>query len=148
MKKSFSIIGIIVGIALIFVGIATMCGGLGGNTSRGFTNPLLYENGYATFGAAFYTYVNNNVAEVSENTGDIVYNTYVIGEFLMWFFGTVTMCFGVLTICGFGIVLSGCSKEKELQKVTSGEETADENFDNAEEEPKEEVTVPANTYTA
>ncbi|MBQ7399347.1 MAG: hypothetical protein IJW06_02645 [Clostridia bacterium] len=113
MKKTFSIIGILVGVALIIIGIATMGGGLGGNTSHGFTNALNHDNGYTSFGAAFYTYVNNNAAEISENTSQIAWNTDDIGDFLKNFFGIISICFGMITICGFGIVYSGCPKKEK-----------------------------------
>ena len=115
MKKIFSIIGIIVGFAFVVVGILSMAGALGGDTSYPGSAPALYDSGYATFGADYYTYSVNNSAEAASAARAAAYNIGDVASYLTMFCGIASMLFGVMVICAFGIVLS--FDKKSVQPV-------------------------------
>lgn len=112
MKKKFSIVGIIVGVAFILVGILAMAGVFGGIPSYPKYTPAKYDLGYGTFGADYYTYSVNNTAEIANFTEATCYGVAEITKFLTAFMGVSSMLVGVIVICGFGIVLSTCKNDE------------------------------------
>ena len=82
MKKVFTIIGILVGIALVIVGILCLSGEMGGNASTASSAGYSYDSGYTKFGADFYTYVNNNAQEAAEAGRTAARNLWEIAKLL------------------------------------------------------------------
>ena len=71
----------------------------------------MYDSGYASFGADYYTYSVNNTAEAASATRTVAANLVHIADFLMVFPGISSILFGMAVICGFGIVLASCPKK-------------------------------------
>ncbi len=110
MKRKLSILGIIIGIAFVIVGVLSIFGVLCGNTSTPNSAPYYYDSGYASFGADYYTYSVNNTAEAASAARTIAYNIGYVADFLVLFCGLASVLFGLMVMCGFGIVLSSCGK--------------------------------------
>ena len=136
MKKTLSIIGIMVGFLFVLVGILSAGGALGGDTSNPTSAPYSYDSGYATFGADYYTYSVNNTAEAAAAARAAAYNTVDIAEFLCLAFGLASILFGFVVMCGFGIVLSTCAQNipNDTNNATPG---SDSEAVGAEEVPAE-----------
>lgn len=117
-KKVYAKIGMVVSLVLVIIGIVSMSGGLGGNTSYPGSAPYTYDSGYAMFNADYYTYSVNNSAEAASAARTAAANLDDIGEFLSLACGLFMVCLGLISFCGFGIVLSTCPK-----KVTTIPET-------------------------
>ena len=107
-KKVLSIVGMVVGLAFIVVGILSMTGALGGDTTIPNSAPYYYDSGYAQFGADYYSYSVNNAAEAASAARTTAYNLDDIAQFLLVFLGITSILFGLMVMCGFGIVLSTC----------------------------------------
>lgn len=136
-KKTLSLVGMIVGFVFVLVGILSLSGALGGNTSYPGSAPYSYDSGYATFGADYYTYTVNNGAETASAARTAASNLGDIADFLKIFCGLFSTCFGAVIVCCFGIYRAGL-KETEIENVaeeTVTEEVADE------EVPTEEGAV-------
>lgn len=97
-KELFSIIGMVVSAMIVITGILTICGIFGGNESY---IPYYYDSGYASFGADFYSYVNNNAAAAASDMTSLVLFTKSISGIFM-------ICFGLLSLCHFGMAHSEC----------------------------------------
>ncbi len=136
-KKTLSLVGMIVGFVFVLVGILSLSGALGGNTSYPGSAPYSYDSGYATFGADYYTYTVNNGAETASAARTTASNLGDIADFLKVFCGLFSMCFGAVIVCCFGIYRAGL-KEAEI-KVAVEETVAEEIV--AEEIPAEEVVT-------
>lgn len=134
MKKAFSIIGILVGIAFILVGIMSMSGAFSGSSTYP-DGSFLFDSGYAEFGADYYTYSVNNTAEAAEAARAAAYNVIDVTDFLASFCGIFSILFGILVICAFGVVLGCCNKETVT--ATTNADEAPEAY--AEEAPAEEA---------
>ena len=147
MKKKLALIGMIAGIAMIFIGLLAMCGAFGGSSSFGGSSP--YNSGYASFGADYYTYSVNNSAEAASAARAAAHNVGDVSDFMQVCGGLFLMLFGLMAFCGFGIVYAGCpteqiakveepmaviNEEKETPVVVATEEEA---FANATDEPEE-----------
>ena len=113
MKKVFSIIGMVVGLAFVIVGIVAMSGGFGDETRGPSAPSYTYDYGYAQFGSDYYSYSNNNAAKAANNASAAAANTQIIAEFLEVFMGLSSMLFGFVIICAFGIVFASCIKKTE-----------------------------------
>ena len=135
MKKAFSIIGILVGIAFILVGIMSMSGAFSGSSTYP-DGSFLFDSGYAEFGADYYTYSVNNTAEAAEAARAAAYNVIDVTDFLASFCGIFSILFGILVICAFGVVLGCCNKETVTATTNADEAPAEEAP--AEESPAEE----------
>ena len=109
MKKILSVMGLIIGLAFVIVGILSISGGLDGSDYYSMDPSFEYDSGYATFGADYYTYSVNNTAAIA-------YAARTIATFL----GLSSVLFGLMVMCGFGIVLSSCSKKYE-NNINCGE---------------------------
>jgi len=104
MKKKLSIVGMIFGVALVFVGILTLSGALGGDPSYpSFATPP-YDSGYALFSSDYSTYSVNNSAEAASAARAAAYTIAHVAEFLTTFLGIMSTLLG-LAVGGFsGIV--------------------------------------------
>ena len=113
-KKTFSIFGIIASAVIIVFGIAVMTGSFGGNTSS-FTgaSSVLYDSGYGTFGADFYTMVNNNAAKAAGAVETAVSNQNHLAKLLTNGFGLLLISIGLIGICGFGVAFAGCVEKPQ-----------------------------------
>ena len=113
MKNGFSIFGILISLAMVLVGVAT----LNGEFSEQLTVPSassvsissLYSTGYASFGGDFYTYVNNNTAKAAENVSDVASavravssNLRDIYKIMERMIGIALIGFGAFGVCLFG----------------------------------------------
>jgi len=112
MKKTFSILGIIVCCVIAFLGILVLAGKLGGEQSFAGSPAGYYDSGYATFGGDFYSYVNNNAATAAVRTGAIVNNLNGISSLLKNVCGISMIGFGLIGICLFGIFCSSTNDTK------------------------------------
>ena len=149
MKKLFLYCGVATGLLAILFGILILSGSFGGDTSTASGASALYDSGYASFGADFYTYVSNNAQEAASASRTVASNLNAIADLLRSSLGCLFIVFGLFTTCLFGLKLS----EKEPQTpVVSGtapetipspvwapiEEKADE-----EEKPATDSSAPA-----
>ena len=122
MKRVFSIIGIIAGISLVFVGIISMCAGFdlrnhygadsspginGHDTTRVFTNHSLDEQN-----------VDQNIATTANNTVIINKNLGILDNRMFWLFGIFAAFAGLITTCAFGVVLSSCPKKRTATNLS------------------------------
>ena len=108
MKKTLSVIGLIVGLAFVIVGILSVSGHLDGSDYYSMSATYEYDSGYANFGADFYSYSVNNTAEIA-------YAARTIANFL----GLSSILFGLMVMCGFGIVLYSCSQENKKSLIST-----------------------------
>ncbi len=133
MKKTLSVVGLIIGLAFVVVGILSVSGVLGGDTSYPSSAPYTYDSGYASFGADYYTYSVNNSAEAASAARTAAYNIGNVSDFLLTFFGLSSILFGLMVMCGFGIVLSSCTKKSEKKIIGSEANIAIESTDVTDE---------------
>jgi hypothetical protein len=103
MKKISALMGLAAGLLAILIGILILSGSIGGNTSYYAYSESIssYDSGRTTFGADFYTYVNNNAANAVtaiKNTNNAIEG---VGESLEDLFHLVR------AIGGWGILLFG-----------------------------------------
>lgn len=115
-KKAFSLIGIIVSALIVIAGILTMSGVFGG---YGSSVSYIYDFGYASFGADFYSYVNNNAARASYTLINLIHFMRVVSGIFM-------ICIGLLSLCHFGIARSECTaaKKNDRQKPQAEAESS------------------------
>ncbi len=113
MKKKYSKIGILAGVAFVIVGVLAIFGVFGGETSSPSYAPASYDSGYAEFGGDYYTYSVNNTAATASAARVTAYNVAETLDFLKMFMGISSILIGVAVICGFGIVLAKCNEEEE-----------------------------------
>ena len=109
-KKTLSLVGMIIGCVFVLIGILSLSGALGGNTSYPSSAPYSYDSGYASFGGDYYTYSVNNTAETARAAITTAANLDDIAEFLKIFCGLFSLCFGAAVICCFGIYYVGLKK--------------------------------------
>ena len=127
MKKVFTIIGILVGIALVIVGILCLSGEMGGNASTASSAGYSYDSGYTKFGADFYTYVNNNAQEAAEAGRTAARNLWEIAKLLKNCIGAFFLCFGILCICFFGKELPSTAEQQRNAAISALEEMQKQN---------------------
>lgn len=131
-KKTVSLIAMIVSVLIVFFGILVMAGSLGGDTGYA-SSAYLYDSGYASFGADFYTYVSNNAAEAASASRTIASNLDAISQLLKNACGIFLMGFGLLSLCHFTMIWLGEKKEDEVQQI---EEAPEAPAQEAETEPE------------
>lgn len=107
MKKLLSLTGMFAGLCIIVFGILSMCGIFGDATSYGSTT--LYDSGFASFGADYYTYSVNNTANAASAASACASNLIAISNFLQFSFGLFSIGFGLAVICGFGVLYCRCN---------------------------------------
>ena len=106
MKKILSLIGILTGVAVTIFALCLLCGAFSKEWSvGGFSS---YDSGYASFGADYYTYMVNNSAETTTCVRAVARNIGYIYDLLELCVGTFMLCFGIMSVCGFGIVFADC----------------------------------------
>ena len=110
-KRYYSIVGMVVGTIIVVLGILTLSGVLGENTSTASSSSYLYDSGYASFGADFYSYVTNNAGEAASAARTIAANQNVIYGFLKLAFGILMIAFGLFMNCFFGVKLTEAKAE-------------------------------------
>ena len=116
MKKAFSVLGMVSGIAVVVLGFLMLFGVLGGNTSSATSSSYLYPSGYATFGADFYTYVSNNAAEAASASRVAANNLNTIAKTIRTGSGILLIGFGMMLLCLFGSRL-GAMKDAEVNQA-------------------------------
>ncbi len=132
-RKTYAKIGMVSCAIIAIMGLLILCGAMGGNTQDSYGS-FGYTNGKASFGADFYTYVNNNAyraASAAEVTAD---NLNEIGTLLRWSLGILVLGIGAIGACGFGIVYCGCDKTEqpnEEDKAAVAPEAAQESHKEA-----------------
>ena len=137
-KKTLSLVGMIVSILLVLCGIIMMTGGLGGDARYSSGASYLYDSGYASFGADFYTFVSNNAAEAASATQTVASNLVGIADLLKNFCGIVLMGMGAMGFCAFGMIHAGA-------KAAAVSETAKEDTAEQEEAPAPADAEPEET---
>ena len=111
MKKIFSISGMCVCLAIVLLGVLTLCCVLEPDLYRGSWPSPEYDYGYASFGSDYYTMSNNNMAMAAYNAAYATSNIADLGFSLQILFGILLISIGLVGICGFGIVFAGCEKK-------------------------------------
>lgn len=103
MKKVSAFMGLGAGVLAILIGILILSGSIGGNTSYYAYSESIstYDSGRTTFGADFYTYVNNNAANAVTAIKNTNHAVEGVGESLEDLFHLVR------AIGGWGILLFG-----------------------------------------
>ena len=137
MKKTYSIIAMVVSILIVLLGVLTLTGALGGDTSYPSSAPWSYDSGYATFGGDFYTYVSNNAGEAASASRTAASNLNDIATLLKSFCGISLAGFGLLSFCFFGTILAE-EKRREALNLQFAAKAAVEQVD---EEPAAEEVV-------
>ena len=107
-KKTFALIGMIISLAIVVCGVLTISGELGGNAHYASGASYLYDSGYASFGADFYTYVSNNAAEAADAASTVASNVRSVAQLQKNVFGIFLMGFGLLGFCFFGMAHAEC----------------------------------------
>lgn len=144
MKKIFSVSGMVVGIVAIIFALGVLTGQYSDVLSSGGSSP--YSSGYASFGGDYYTYSVNNSAEAASAAKAAASNVGDVYELLELCFGWFMLIFGMVTVCGFGIVFAECFVKKVVneanEKIKNGEAINEENTsEEALEELAEETDV-------
>lgn len=139
-KKTFTTIGMICSAVILLMGILVMTGAMGGDASSASGASYLYDTGYASFGADFYTYVSNNAAEAASAARTIASNLKNLSELLKNGLGLLLIAFGMFGVCHFGMLRCDCvepAAPASEEPETADEETAGE--EETEEETEEDI---------
>ncbi|MBR4744157.1 MAG: hypothetical protein IK082_08215 [Oscillospiraceae bacterium] len=113
--KAFSAAGMIVSALIVIFGILFLAGALTGETYRA-GGAGMYDSGYASFGADFYTYVSNNAAEAASAGRAAASNLDDIFHLARTFGGIFLTGFGLLGFCLFGMKWKECAGETAAKK--------------------------------
>lgn len=132
----------IIGILLVIIGMVTLGGGLGDADYYGGNSP--YDSGYASFGGDYYTYSVNNAAETTSATNAVNSNLREISDLIKNIFGWLMMIVGAMSVCGFGIVYSGCVSEEQMTESLSQTNEVIEEYAISEEQDDEETELQTN----
>ena len=133
-KKTFTTIGMICSAVIFLMGILVMTGAMGGDASGASSASYLYDSGYASFGADFYTYVSNNAAEAASAARTIAGNLKNLSELLKNGLGLLLIAFGMFGVCHFGVLRCDCVEPA----APASKESANPTGETAEEEETEE----------
>lgn len=106
-KKRLTKVGMVVSILVAICGVLVILGAMGGDTSGPGGAPSYYDQGYASFGADFYSYVSNNAAEAAEAARATASNLGDIADLLRNVCGIFLIGFGMMGFCVFGIINAG-----------------------------------------
>ena len=136
-KRNFAMIGMVVGLVVAFCGILTIFGAMGGNTGSANSAPYLYDSGYASFGADFYSYVCNNAAEAADGAQKAASNLNELANLLKNVLGILLIGIGLIAFSCFGMIWSGTEKPEKVNKniadVPTAEVTEEQESGNVEE---------------
>ncbi len=114
MKKTLSLIGILTGIAVIIFALCILFGAFSKEWSVGGYSS--YDSGYANFGADYYTYSVNNSAETTTAVRAAARNIGNVYELLELCVGCFMLFFGIMSVCGFGMVFADCTSSPMVNK--------------------------------
>ena len=117
-KKNFSLVGMGISILVVLFGILIMAGAMGGNASYS-SGSYLYDSGYASFGADFYTYVSNNAAEAASASRTAASNLVSIAKLLKNVCGIFLMGFGTMGFCLFGMAFVDAKAQDPVEESVS-----------------------------
>jgi hypothetical protein len=110
---------------------------MGGDTGYRNSASYTYDSGYASFGADFYSFVNNNAAEAADGAQKAASNLNEIANLLKNVFGIITIGFGLIAFCVFGMIWAGTEKPEKVNKniadVPTAEVTEEQESGNGEE---------------
>lgn len=120
MKKIFPLVGMIVGLAFVLVGILSFTG-FSRYPVYGSSAPYSYDSGFAQFGADYYSYSVNNSAEAASAARAAAANAANTFHFLKMFCGCASILFGLIVVCGFGLLFF--SEDKSASKCTTSAPT-------------------------
>ena len=143
VKKTYSIIAMVVSVLIVLFGVLTLAGALGGDTSYPSSAPWSYDTGYATFGGDFYTYVSNNAGEAASASRTAASNLDEIATLLKSFCGISLSGFGLLSFCFFGTILAEEKRREALNLQFAAKAAAEQ----AEEETAAEEAVCEEIFT-
>ena len=135
-KRVYAIIGMVMGLLLVLSGLLTTMGVMGGKTSYATSAPYSYDNGYASFGGDFYTYVNNNAAEAARAARVAADNLNNLGKLAKNVCGFFLIGFGVMEFCVFGILYADC--KEQFSVPSSPKEEPAESSCRDEDSPEEQ----------
>ena len=141
MKKTFAVIGMIVCAGLVLLGICVKSGSLGGKTQTASEAPYRFDSGYATFGGDFYTYAANNAEEAASASRTVAQNLDEIAKLLKNTIGLSLICFGAIGFCGFGVVISGCTKDEAKEMPIEEADETEKPVSDTEAEASESESV-------
>lgn len=110
MKKFFAVLGLIVSILFVYSGYTVLNGDVDSGTDTASSAGILYDSGYASFGADFYTYVTNNAAEAAAASRTVAANLHHMAQLFLNVVGYFMIGIGLLSFCAFGVAL--CDKKK------------------------------------
>lgn len=108
MKKVFALIGMVVCALFLLTGLLTIGGSFDGSFSSAYRNGM-YDAGYASFGADYYTYSNNNAADAAEAARTAAGNLRILGGVVCKLSGILFMGLGGMGLCHFGVVYGECT---------------------------------------
>ncbi len=114
MRKGFCVLGIIVSLLITLFGVLLLSGLLTDSPSSASGASYLYDSGYASFGADFYTYVSNNAAEAASAARTIAGNQRDIFVLIRTASGIFVIGFGLLGFCLFGAFLGLKKPEQNI----------------------------------
>jgi len=141
-KRNFSMIGMVVALIVAFCGILTLCGVMGGDTGHPSSASYLYDSGYASFGADFYSYVCNNAAEAADGAQKAASNLNEIAKLLKNIFGIIMIGFGLIAFCVFGMIWAGTEKPEKTKNVATESAVSEDKTDADEDgETQDEIEI-------
>ncbi len=124
MKKTFSILGLLGGIAVIVLGSLAFSGEMGETPSSASSSSYLYDSGFAIFGLDSYTYMNNNAAEAANAARITANNQRDIAEILKNAGVILILSVGFFMFCFFGVKLSECRPGRQPVRQTTNRSPA------------------------
>lgn len=108
INRKVCIVGVVIGIIIAIFGALIFFEAIDFGVYSSGESDVLYENGYATFGADYYTYTVNNIAKVS---------TYIqrTMKLILKFLGSFLFCTGTFNTLFFAAIKG--SKEVDNIKI-------------------------------
>lgn len=135
-KKLFATIGMVACALLIVVGIVTLAGD--NECSHAYSSSI-YDSGFTTFGADFYTYSSNNTAEAASAARTTANNLYALYDLVANLFGWLFVFAGLMGLCHFGMQWADCPAAAPSPAPAAWEPIPTEN---APEQPAADTEMP------
>lgn len=123
-KKVFATIGMIVCVLFVVMGFVTI--GRDNSCSKAYQSGM-YDSGFATFGADYYTYSSNNAAETANAARTTANNIYQLYNLLTDVFGWFFVFSGLAGFCHFGVICADCKDAAVSAAPAAVEESASVN---------------------